>query len=176
MDLQVEKLESHEALITINIPDDVVARARRDVARKLSKQLRIAGFRPGMAPINVVVGAVGQQAFANELADELGSKDYAQAIEEAKVEPYGPGQLEDVKESPTRLVVRVPLEPQVDLKDYKSIRVPFIPPTVSPEEIETQLQYIREENAVVELAERPAQVGDLVEADVEVTADGKDVM
>ena len=176
MDLQVEKLDTHEARITINIPDDVLARARRDVARKLSKQFRIPGFRPGMAPINVVIGAVGEQAFANELADELGSKFYAQAIDEAKVEPYGPGQLEEVKDSPMQLIVRVPLEPVVDLKDYKSIRVPYTPPTVAEDEIESQLQYIREENAIVELAERPAQLGDLVEADVEVTAEGKDVM
>ncbi len=176
MDLQVEKLDTHEARIIINIPDEVVARARRDVARKLSKQLRIPGFRPGMAPINVVVGTVGQQAFANELADELGSKYYAQAIDEAKVDPYGPGQLEDVKDSPTRLVVRVPLEPTVDLKTYKDIRVAYTTPSVTPDEVEAQLQYIREENAVVELVDRPAQVGDLVEADVEVTADGKEAM
>jgi trigger factor len=176
MDLQVEKLDTHEARITISIPDDVVAKARRDVARKLSKQFRIPGFRPGMAPLNVVIGAVGQQAFASELADELGNQFYAKAIDEAKVEPYGPGQLEDVKDTPTRLIVRVPLEPEVDLKDYKSIRVPYTEPPVSDEEIESQLQYIREENAVVELAERPAQLGDLIEADIEVTAEGKEVM
>jgi trigger factor len=176
MDLQVEKLDTHEARITISIPDDVVAKARRDVARKLSKQFRIPGFRPGMAPINVVVGTVGQQAFASELADELGNQYYAKAIDEAKVEPYGPGQLEDVKDSPMRLIVRVPLEPEVDLKDYKAIRVPYTAPTLAEEDIESQLQYIREENAVVELAERPAQLGDLVEADIEVSAEGKEVM
>jgi trigger factor len=176
MDLQVENLDTHEARITITVPDDVVAQARRDVARKLSKQFRIPGFRPGMAPLNVVMGTVGEQAFANELADELGSKFYSQAIDEAKIEPYGPGQLEDIKTSPTQLIVRVPLEPTVDLKDYRSIRVPYTPPVISEEEIESQLQYIREDNAVVELAERPAQMGDLVEADVEVSADGKDVL
>ncbi|MCL4505461.1 MAG: trigger factor [Chloroflexi bacterium] len=176
MDLQVENLDTHEARITITIPDDVVAQARRDVARKLSKQIRIAGFRPGMAPVSVVVNAVGEQAFANELADELGGKYYSQAIDESKIDPYGPGQLEDVKSSPTQLVVKVPLEPTVDLKDYKAIRVPYVPPIITDEEVNSQLEYIRDDNAVVELVERPAQLGDLVEADIEVEAEGKEVL
>ncbi|MCL5997661.1 MAG: trigger factor, partial [Chloroflexi bacterium] len=154
-----------------------VAKARREVARKLSRQIRIPGFRPGMAPVNVVVAAIGgEQAFATEVADELGSRLYSKAIDEANIDPYGPGQLEDVKSTPTQLIVRVPLEPKVDLKDYQSVRVPYSVPTVSEEEIESQLQYIREDNAVVELVERPAQPGDLVEADIIATADGKEVL
>ena len=176
MDLQVENLDTHEARITITIPDEAVAQARRDVARRLSKQFRIPGFRPGMAPINVVVNSVGEQVFTNELADELGSKYYSQAIDESRVEPYGPGQFEDIKSSPTQLVVKVPLEPTVDLKDYKSIRVPFVAPEVTGADVNSQLEYIREDNAVVELAERPAQLGDLVEADIEFSVDGAEIL
>ncbi len=176
MDLQVEKLETHEARITISLTDEAIAKARREVARKISKQVRVPGFRPGMAPINVVVSAVGEQAFANELADELGSKYYAEAIDESKLEPYGPGQLEDIKTDPPQLIVRVPLEPTVDLLDYKTIRVPYVAPVVTDEEVESQVQYVRDENAIVTLVERSAQLGDLVEADVEVTAEGKEVL
>jgi len=176
MDLQVETLETHEARITINLTEEALALARREVARKLSKQVRVPGFRPGMAPINVVVAAVGEQAFANELADELGSKFYATAIDESKVEPYGPGQLEDIKTAPPQMIVRVPLEPTVDLKDYKSIRIPYTAAVVTEEDVESQLQYVREDNAIVTLEERPAQLGDLIEADVEVEAEGKEVL
>ena len=176
MDLQVEKLETHEARITITLTDEAIALARREVARKLSKQMRVPGFRPGMAPVNVVIGAVGEQAFANELADVLGNKYYAKAIDESELEPYGPGQLEDLKTAPPQLIVRVPLEPTVDLKDYKSIRVPYTAPAITDEDVEQQVQYVREENAIVTLVERPAELGDLVEADVEVTAEGKEVL
>lgn len=176
MDVQVENLDTHEARITISIPEDVVSQTRRDLARKLSKQVRIPGFRPGNAPLSVIIGAIGEQAFMSELADELGSKFYAKAIEQANIDPYGPGQLEDFKDSPMQLIVRVPLEPTVDIKDYKSVRVPYTPATVSDEDVDEQLRYIREDNAIVELVERPAQVSDLVEADIIVTADGQELM
>lgn len=176
MDLQVENLETHEARITITLTEEAIAQARREVARRISKQVRVPGFRPGNAPINVVIGAVGEQAFTNELADVLGSKYYAQAIDESKVEPYGPGQLEDIKAAPPQLVVRVPLEPTVDLKDYQSIRVPYAAPEVTEADVEQQLQYVREDNAIVTLQERPAELGDLIESDVEVEADGKEVL
>jgi trigger factor len=175
MDLQVETLDTHEARITIPIDDKTLAQARRDVAKRLGKQLRIPGFRPGMAPVAVGVSAVGQEAFANELVDELGKNLYPKAIDESKVEPYGPGTFEDFKTEPAQLVVRVPLEPTVDLKDYQNIRLPFPAVTVMDEDIEQQLQYVREENAIVELVDRPAELSDLVEADIEVSVDGKDV-
>jgi len=177
MDLQVETLDTHEARLTITVPDDVVTRTRRDVARRLSKSVRIPGFRPGNAPINVIVAAVGgDQVFAAEVAEELASRLYADALDESKIEPYGPGQLEDFKSNPTQLVIRVPLEPVVDLKDYKSIRLPVPTLTATDEEVETQLQYIREDNAIVELVDRPAEMGDLVDATVVGTADGEEVL
>ncbi|HEY3289851.1 MAG TPA: trigger factor [Anaerolineae bacterium] len=176
MDLQVENLETHEARIIITLTEEALAQARREVARRISKQVRVPGFRPGNAPINVVIGAVGEQAFANELADELGSKYYATAIDESKVEPYGPGQLEDIKTTPPQLVVRVPLEPTVDLKDYRAIRVPYVAPEVTEADVDQQLEYVRDDNAIVTLQERPAQLGDLIESDVEVEAEGKEVL
>lgn len=176
MDIQVETLETHEARITITLTEEAIALARREVARKISKQVRVPGFRPGMAPINVVVAAVGEQAFTNELADELGSKFYAKAIDESNVAPYGPGQLEEIKTAPPQLIVRVPLEPAVDLKDYQSIRVPYAAPVITEEDVQSQLQYVSEENAIVTLVERPADRGDLIEADIKVEAEGKEVM
>lgn len=176
MDLQVEHLDTHEARLTITVADDVVARAQRDVARKLSKDFRIPGFRPGNAPLNVIMATVGPETFASELANELAAKVYSQALDEAGIDPYGPGQLEDLKREPTQLVVRIPLEPVVDLKDYRSIRLPAPVVTVTDEEIETQLQYLREDNAVVEMVERPAQAGDVVEAVIVGVSDGEEIL
>ncbi|MCS6846945.1 MAG: trigger factor [Anaerolineae bacterium] len=167
MNFQVETLDTHEVRLTITVDDDVVNRARRDVARELSKQVRIPGFRPGHAPMAAVIRAVGgQDVFDAEVVDRVAREVYPKALDEAGIDPYGPGQIEEVKQSPYQLIARVPLEPKVDLKDYKSIRLPVPSVVVTEEEIEQQLQFIREENAIVQLAERPAEMGDLVDVRV----------
>lgn len=167
MNLQVEPLDTHEVRMTIGVEDADVEKARREVARDLGKQLRIPGFRPGHAPMPAVIRAMGgEEAFTAEVANKLADTSYPKALDEAKIEPYGPGSIEDVKTAPFTMIARVPLEPQVDLKDYKSVRLPAPVITITDEEIADQLEYMREEQAIVELAERPAQVGDLVEATI----------
>ena len=166
MNLQVEPLENHEVRITITVDDDAVTKARRAVLRDLSKQVRIPGFRPGHAPEATVISSVGQDYFESELANKVAGEVYPKALDEAKIEPYGPGSIEDVKKEPFQLIVKIPLEPSVDLKDYKTVRLPFPEVTVTDEEIEQQIQAIREDNAIIEKVDRPAQLGDLVEGSI----------
>lgn len=166
MNLQVESLDTHEVRITISVDDAAVDSARRSVARKLSKQYRIPGFRPGHAPMNTVVSAVGADLFASELANEIASDVYPKALDESGVEAYGPGSIEEVKNDPFQLIVKVPLEPMVDLKDYKSVRLPFPEISVTDEELQKQMESLREENAIIEKVERPVEMGDLVEAHI----------
>jgi trigger factor len=176
MNLQVENLESHEVRLTIGVEQDAVEKARRDVARELSKQVRIPGFRPGHAPIAAVIRAMGgEEAFAAEVANKIASDWYPKALDQAKIEPYGPGSIEDVKSDPFALIARVPLDPVIDLKDYQSIRLPVPEIVVTDEEIKDQLDHIREENAVVTLAERPAEMGDLIEATIVGMSGGEEV-
>ncbi len=176
MNLQVEPLDTHEVRLTITVEEDVLNKARRDTARNLAKQVRIPGFRPGMAPMAAVVRAVGgEEAFNAEVIDQVAREVYPKALDASGIEPYGPGAIEEVKQDPYQLIARIPLEPAVDLKDYKSVRQPFPEITVNDEEIEQQLQYLREENAVVQQVERPAELGDLVEANIVGHTDEEEV-
>lgn len=176
MNLQVEPLDTHEVRLTISVDEDVLNKARRDTLKNLAKQVRIPGFRPGMAPQAAVIRAVGgEAAFNAEVVDEVAREVYPKALDASGIEPYGPGAIEEVKQDPYQLIARIPLEPVVDLKDYKSIRVAFPEITVTDDEIEQQLQYLREENAVVQQVERPAELGDLVEADIHGHTENEEV-
>ncbi|MCX6019388.1 MAG: trigger factor [Chloroflexi bacterium] len=167
MNLQVEILETHEARMTIGVDASDVEKARRDVAREMSKQVRIPGFRPGHAPTAAVVRAMGgEEAFMAEVTNKLANDLYPAALDEAKIEPYGPGRIDDLKAEPFALIAVVPLEPVIDLKEYKSIRLPAPEVSIDEAELQEQLSYIREENAIVTEAERPVEMGDLIEGTI----------
>ncbi len=167
MNLQVENLDTHEARITIGIDASDLEKARRDVARDLNRQVRIPGFRPGHAPMAAVIRAMGgEDAFMAEVTNKLANDLYPAALDEAKIEPYGPGRIDEMKADPLSLVAVVPLEPVVDLKEYKSIRLPAPVVEVTEQELQDNLNAIREEHAVVTEVERPAEMGDLIEGTI----------
>jgi trigger factor len=166
MNLQVEHLESHEAKLTLEFSPEEFRKAQSNVAKKLSKEYRVPGFRPGHVPTNVIVKIVGEENFRYEIADDLARAHYSQALDSAQIPAYGQGKIEDIKENPFLIVVRVEKQPAVDLKDYKNIRVAFDEPEVSAEEIQSQLEAMQNENAIVALAERPAKDGDMVEGKI----------
>lgn len=114
MELQVEPQENHSVRLTITLDDETVNRARREVARALSKRFYIPGFRPGHAPLGAVIRAVGgEQAFSLELADYLAKQVYPKALDEAKINPYGPGTIVEVKASPFKSSLASPWNRQL---------------------------------------------------------------
>jgi trigger factor len=167
VNVTTEPRDNRQLLLTIEVPQERVDAALAQAARRLSQKYKIPGFRPGKAPRDVVERMVGKQALLEEVVDDLGPKVYKEALDAQNIEPYGVGEMEDFSLDPMVFKMVVPLAPLVDLGDYKSLRVPYIAPTVDEHEIEHQLEHIRENNAIV------APVGDdaVAEADMIATVD-----
>ncbi|MCY4062810.1 MAG: trigger factor [Chloroflexi bacterium] len=144
MNLQTERIENHRAQFTIEIESNQLEDAKRKAARKISRQVRIKGFRKGKAPYGLVVKHVGEGAVLEEALEDLGDALYKQALDEAEVTPYGPGAFEDFQLDPApTFVFSVPLQPEVDLKDYLSVRLDFEEPVVTESEIDAAIKQMR---------------------------------
>ena len=161
MNLQTERIENHRAQFTIEIESDQLDDAKRKAARKISRQVRIKGFRKGKAPYGLVVRQVGEGAVLEEALDALGDVLYKQALEESEVTPYGPGAFEEFKLEPApTFVFSVPLQPEVDLKDYLDVRLEFDAPVVTEGEVDDALKQMRMRQVEV------------LDEEIEVTAPG----
>ncbi len=156
--------DDHQLHLTVEIEAETMQSAKQKAARKIAKQVKIPGFRPGKAPYNVVEKQVGEAAIRDEAIDIMLDDVYPKLIAETGVQPYGPGTLEKIDEEKTPPVYefRVPLSPVVKLSDYDKIRLPYEEKQPSEEDIQKVFTNLREQNAMLTPAERPAQEGDIV--------------
>ncbi|WP_299028334.1 trigger factor [uncultured Thermanaerothrix sp.] len=155
--------DDHQVYIVAEFEPEVWEDYKRKATRKLGERVRIPGFRPGKAPLEMVRRTVGNEAI-EELAIEMLIDDkYGDMLKTAEVNPGAPGRLENIlSREPLRLAFVVPLEPVVELGDYHKIRVESETAVVSEEEVEEYIQNILLANAVAEPVDRPAQDGDVV--------------
>jgi trigger factor len=155
--------EDHQAKLTVEIEDERLEEMKHKAASKLSVRVKIPGFRPGKAPYPVVVRTVGEPAIYEEALDMLVDSIYPEVIKEAGIKPYSAGRVNKISDGqPLKLEILVPLEAEVKLGDYKSIRIPYELKTVSDEEVDEVLESLREQNAIIEPVERPVAEGDIV--------------
>lgn len=174
MNVTTELRENRQLALTIEVPPDQVEAALAQAAKRLAAKYRVPGFRPGKAPRAVIERMLGKQALYEEVIDQLGQKLYKEALEQQNIEPFGPGEMEDVSLDPLVFKMLIPLAPVVKLGDYRSVRVPYVAPQVDEHEVEHQLEHIREDQAIIAPAgDGPAEAGMIAKVDIEGTVNGE---
>ncbi len=177
MKIESKELEERQVELIVEVPDDQLRQAMRSTARRLSKETKIPGFRPGKAPYEVVLTKFGEETIFEEALDTLGQEIYRTSLEETELEPYAPGVFNEVvSREPLTLRFTVPLAPVIELGAYRELRVPYEAPQVTDEALEEALEELRQRQALIEPAERPAQDGDVVVLDAygELVDDGSE--
>jgi len=161
--IETQPLEDHQVKLTVEVEPDSFESAKRRAARQISRKTKIPGFRPGKAPYQVVVRQIGEATLIEEALELLVTDIYPKIIDEADIQPYGPGQLENVVSmDPPVLEFVVPLEAEVELGDYHSISHPYEPKQITDKEVNDVLDDLRDRQAILEPVERPAQENDVV--------------
>ena len=167
MNVQTEKLENHIARLTVAVEPSRFDKAKKKVARKLARRVNIPGFRKGKAPYRILVNYIGEAPILEEAVEEVGNDVYAKALDESKVEPYASGELADFQLQPEpTFVFEVPMQPTVELNDYRSVRVDYEEPTVEDKDVDEALRHLQEEHALIEESNQPAKLGDRITGDL----------
>ncbi|MCX7798872.1 MAG: trigger factor [Fimbriimonadales bacterium] len=154
-------------------PEEVEAGFER-AYRKLSKKIKVPGFRPGKAPRDVVRGLIPKDDLYNEAAETIVRAHFGKAIEAEGLSPYSAPAVElrklNEEQSECEFILKVPLEPKVELGDYKSLSARRPPIAVSEEDIDRQLETLRQRRATREPVEgRGAEDGDVAVVNIKPT-------
>ncbi|CAN5802990.1 trigger factor [soil metagenome] len=166
LNVTTEPRENRQLAITVEVDQARVDQELRKAARKVAKDYRIPGFRPGKAPYNVVVQQFGLPNLYREFVDQLAEEMYKSAIEQEGIQPYAQAALEDVKLEPLTYTLLIPLEPEVKLGDYRTLRVEEDAPQVDETAINERLEQYREQNSGWNEVTRPSAYGDTLNIDV----------
>jgi trigger factor len=158
-----QPLEDHQVKLVVEAPAESFEAAKHKAARKLSQKNKIPGFRPGKAPYPIVVRQFGESVILEEALDLYIQDAYVKILEEAEIEPYGPGELENVISfDPPQFEFVVPLKPIVELCDYHALHRDYDFQPVSEKDVDEAIENLRERQAILEPVERPASEGDVV--------------
>jgi trigger factor len=161
--IETEPRDDHQVKLTVEVDKDLLEEAKRNAARKLSRRVKIPGFRPGKAPYQVVLRQFGEAAILEDAIEILVDEVYPKVIEQAEIKPYGPGRLENIASTePPILEFVVPLDAEVKLGDYASIQKTYQPDEVSDQDIEDAINNLQDHHAILEPVERPVEEGDIV--------------
>jgi trigger factor len=166
MKVTTERLEGCQVKMIVEMDAADIDGKLRETARKISRQFTVPGYRRGKAPFHAVIRVFGREALQQQALEDSGNQWYEQALEQIEYKPYQVGELQDVQWEPFRMTVLVPIQPEVDLGDYRSVRVPFESEPVTEEQIEEYLADLRRRHAQWVPVERPAALGDQVVLDV----------
>lgn len=177
MQVTKEALEPCQAVLTIEVEPDKVVVAVDRAYREYGKYVSVPGFRKGKAPLSFVKQRVPEADVRQRTAELLVEPAYAEALEQEAVEPFALPKLElvqlDMTAAPFIFKAIVPLRPEVELGAYTGLTVERPKYELTDENVETQLQRMRERAADFPVVERPAQMGDLVVADLAALVDAK---
>ncbi len=171
----VREVSRFERLLTVELTDAEIDNAKAGAARRLAKDLKIPGFRPGKAPRPVVEAAIGSGRLRTEAIEDLIPKKLGEILTETNLAPAVTPTLEKVDdiEGGVNAEVRVTLWPELDAApDYKDRAVEVDAPELSETDLEASLDRMRQQFASLETVERPAEDGDFVSIDISAFADG----
>lgn len=163
MKVTTEELERCELLLTLEIEPDQQEKLLKKAAQRISREVKIPGFRPGKAPYNVVLRRFGPEAIQSKALEESVEKLITDGMSQVNVTPFAQIKLEEAAWEPAlRIKVKVPTQPKIELGDYRQIRLEAKPVEVTDEDIDQALKQLQDQRAAWAPVERPAQLGDLI--------------
>ena len=166
MQSEVKEVSPFERLLSFHVAAVELEDAMDTAALKLSKQMKIKGFRPGKAPRTLVERMVGVDAVRREAVDASLGGFVSAAISETDLVPATAPRVEALRDSDdggVEVEVRITLWPTVsEPPDFSGRTLEVEVPDVDEEEVDQQVDRLRNQFAELEDVSREAHDGDFV--------------
>ena len=176
MKVSREDTAPRQVVLTVELDDTDLEPSLERSYRRVVNRVVIPGFRKGKAPRYLVQNYVGREALIQESLDQIVQDALDKALKEQDLQVFGDPQLDLVETDPISFKATLPLEPLVDLGDFRSVRLQPDLEEVTEERVDEVIERLRYESAPWQPVERGVKFGDLVTLDVEGVIAGDKVM
>jgi trigger factor len=172
----LKSLDPTQVELEISITPEEYDAAQDAAFRKLSRNAKIKGFRPGKIPRKIFENTYGKETITAQAEDELLNKAYRAALEEHKIQALDRPAVEridaDAEGQPPRFKAIVSVVPEFDPQGYTAVEVTDVAEEATVADVDRTLEQMRKEAATLVPVDRPAQLGDTVVMDYEGKVDG----
>ena len=169
------KGEGNKGTIKFEVPVDVYEKGIDAAFNDVKKQITVPGFRKGKMPKQVFFQMYGEESLYQDALNVVLPDVFADAVAEAGVTTVGQPKIDAEsmnKDEAWVLTAEVELAPEIELGEYKGVKVPASDVTVSDEELDAEITRLQEGQAELVLVDAPAKNGDTVVIDFVGSVDG----
>jgi trigger factor len=174
----VETLSPTRVRLAIEVPFAELEPSLKKAYREIGSQVTIPGFRKGKVPAAVIDQRVGRDTILTEAVQGAIPEQILAAVREHEVRTLGRPEVEitDFADGqPLKFTADVDVRPEIALPELSQVEVTVDAVEVSDEDVDAQVEGLRQRFATLKGVERPARRGDFVQIDLAATVDGEDV-
>jgi len=161
-------------VLEIEIPVEKVNGEFDSVYQEYQKKAKVAGFRPGKAPLKLIKSKY-KDAVTKDVLENLLPQAYQKAVKESSITPLTLPQLQDIefKEGlPLKFKALIEVRPEIEVKDYKGLQLKKKIIQITEDHVQDAINYLQDKNAILHSVEREAKEGDFLIVDLEEIAQG----
>ena len=175
MQTNLETLSQLERRLTMVVPADAIDREVENRLKKLSRTVRMPGFRPGKVPVKLVTQQYGPQVRSEVIGDAV-QKAFEDAVKEKNLRVAGYPRIErrDAEGDASQLSFSATFEiyPEIKLGDLGAGKIERPSLIIGDVEVDKTIEILRKQRVQYEEVARAAQAGDRVTIDFTGSIDG----
>jgi trigger factor len=171
----LKTLDPTQVELELSITPEEFSAAQDAAFRKLVRNAKVPGFRPGKVPRKIFEKQYGTAAIVDRALEDLVPQKYAAAVEEHGIQPLSHPAMELIPEEegqPLRVKAVVSVRPPIEPKEYTGVEITDVAETATDEDLEAAIARIRRDAATLVPVDRPVQLGDTATLDYEGKIDG----
>ena len=149
MKTEVKKLDSNVRELNVEVSGEVVQNKFEDVFKRISQEAKVPGFRPGHAPRDILEKNYAHLAH-EQVLKELVPDIYNEAINKENLDVIEMPEISEVKLERAFLSFKAKVEvsPEINVKDYKGLKVNYKSVSVAADEIKRSLDSLKESRKI----------------------------